>query len=573
MSLRWLQKLMVAPTYGPQNGLVTGATVPADIAFDENPLSTFTRTDREGNETEVSYKQYLHDQYQVEVTDDRQPLLLTTLSARDIRAGKTEPARLVPQFCKLTGLGDLALNTQLKREMISATKKSPGQRVDDIFKFMTSINKNRQIREEMDRWGIGFASGLYEVPGRVLPPERVLMADNHSFLAENGDLDRGMRNCRMPEAVPLRKWTVIVPKRDEHVARHFVKLVIEAALRLGMEMNQPRYTILAGDRVGEYMSALSDLHPENELIMPFIGRISETEKYSAIKRRLCVDNPVPSQVIVLANANDEKKQRTMASKVAIQMNCKLGGVPWRLEIPPKDVMVIGFDVHHDTYLRRSCGGYVSSLDPSLTRWYSRVDYHESLQELSVHFASNVRASLEAYKKHNNKYPSKVLLYRDGVSEGQIPYVFNIERNEIKKALEEASPDEAIRFSLIIVTKRISARFFTYAERRGAQGNPPCGTVVDTRVTRLNRYDFYLISQNVRQGTVSPVNFNIIEDTVGWSLNNHQKLAYKLCHLYYNWSATVKVPAPCQYAHKLAFLTGSFIHAEPDQRLCDRLFFL
>lgn len=545
----------------------------ADVTFDESPMSTFDRTDRDGNTNSISYKQYLQDQYHVQVTDNRQPLLLAKLTARDIRAGKTDQCRLVPEFCKLTGLGDLSLNTQIKREMIAATKKNPGQRVADIYAFMGKLTTNPVIKDEIGRWGISFARSLYEVTGRVLDAEKIYMADGRVFQAERGDLDRGMRNHHMPEAVALRKWSVVVPRRDEHIAKHFVQLVLDSANRLGMHMAQPSYALLSGDRIGDYMTSLTNLSPETQLIMPFIGRATETDKYSAIKRRLCVECPVASQVIVLANAGDEKKQRTMASKVAIQMNCKLGGVPWRLDIPPKDVMVIGFDTHHDTNLRRSCGGYVSSLDPSLTKWYSRVNYHESLQELSEHFRANVRASLEAYRKHNNKYPARVVLYRDGVSEGHIPHVFNIERNEIKKALEEASPVDAIRFAFIIVTKRVSARFFTYAARKGDQDNPSCGTVVDTGVTRKNRYDFYLIAQSVRQGTVSPVNYNIIEDTVGWPVNNHQKLAYKLCHMYFNWSATIKVPAPCQYAHKLAFLTGSYIHAEPAPQLCDRLFFL
>ena len=30
----------------------------------------------------------------------------------------------------------------------------------------------------------------------------------------------------------------------------------------------------------------------------------------------------------------------------------------------------------------------------------------------------------------------------------------------------------------------------------------------------------------------------------------KRLAYKLTHLYFNWPGTVRVPAPCQYAHKL-----------------------
>lgn len=31
---------------------------------------------------------------------------------------------------------------------------------------------------------------------------------------------------------------------------------------------------------------------------------------------------------------------------------------------------------------------------------------------------------------------------------------------------------------------------------------------------FNRYDFYLVSQNVRDGTISPTSYNVIEDTTG-----------------------------------------------------------
>lgn len=36
---------------------------------------------------------------------------------------------------------------------------------------------------------------------------------------------------------------------------------------------------------------------------------------------------------------------------------------------------------------------------------------------------------------------------------------------------------------------------------------------------------------------------------------------------------IRVPAPCQYAHKLAFLVGQSIHREPNLMLSDRLYYL
>ena len=33
------------------------------------------------------------------------------------------------------------------------------------------------------------------------------------------------------------------------------------------------------------------------------------------------------------------------------------------------------------------------------------------------------------------------------------------------------------------------------------------------------------------------------------------MMYKLCHLYYNWTGGIKVPAPCQYSRRLAYMVG------------------
>lgn len=71
------------------------------------------------------------------------------------------------------------------------------------------------------------------------------------------------------------------------------------------------------------------------------------DRYSAIKKKCCVDRPVPSQVYLQKNLT-HRNVMSIATKVAIQMNCKLGGAPWRIDLPIDGFMVIGFDVCHDT---------------------------------------------------------------------------------------------------------------------------------------------------------------------------------------------------------------------------------
>jgi hypothetical protein len=48
-----------------------------------------------------------------------------------------------------------------------------------------------------------------------------------------------------------------------------------------------------------------------------------------------------------------------------------------------------------------------------------------------------------------------------------------------------------------------------------------------------------------QGTVTPTHFVILHDTANLKTDHVHQRTYKLCHLYYNWPGTIRVPAPCQ----------------------------
>ncbi|KAK8764933.1 hypothetical protein V5799_032458 [Amblyomma americanum] len=146
-----------------------------------------------------------------------------------------------------------------------------------------------------------------------------------------------------------------------------------------------------------------------------------------------------------------------------------------------------------------------------------------------------------------------------------------EINQIVASLQALFPGVQHKLAFVVVTKHISTRFFL--SNRERMTNPPPGTVVDSDVTRPERYDFFLVSQSVRQGTVAPTLYNVIYDTTGLKPDHMQRLAYKLTHLYFNWPGTVRVPAPCQYAHKLAFLAGQSLHTEHNPCLSSTLFYL
>lgn len=264
---------------------------------------------------------------------------------------------------------------------------------------------------------------------------------------------------------------------------------------------------------------------------------------------------------------------SIATKVAIQINCKLGAAAWMIELPLSGLMTIGFDICRSTKDRsRAFAALVATMDMKAeAKYFSTVSQHNSSDELSNDLTISVTKALQEYRKSHGTLPSRILLYRDGVGDGQIRQVFEHEVKVLKERLESiyrsAKIETGPRFAFVVVSKSINTRYFT----RGR--NPPPGTIADDVITLPERYDFYLVSQSVRQGTVSPTSYNVIYDTMGLDPDRMQILTYKMTHLYYNWSGTTRVPAVCQYAKKLASLVAQSIHQPPSNLLEKQLYFL
>lgn len=210
---------------------------------------------------------------------------------------------------------------------------------------------------------------------------------------------------------------------------------------------------------------------------------------------------------------------------------------------------------------------VATVDKTLTRYFSSVSLYNSNEDLGHQLCQSVGKALMAYRNHNKSLPMYIFIYRDGVSEGQIRQVFENEVKNLNEELLKLYYGPNYKMMYIIVTKKINVRLFE--DRR----NPPIGTIVDDVITSQFKYDFFLVSQQVRQGTIAPTSYNIIYDNTDLTAEMVQIITYKLTHVYYNCSSTVRVPAPCHYAKKLSFLVGRVLHRPPSTQLENQLFFL
>lgn len=547
-----------------------------DVCFDQSPSTKFPLRDG----SEISFVDYYSRKYNIRIRDQHQPLLASQSTDRSRRAGQDAVILLIPELCRATGLSDeMRSRFELMRAMADHTRLAPAMRIERLKAFNQRLYNTPASIDVLGSWDMTLDKNLVELPGRILKQENIVFGNGKRVPAgEEADWTREFRNNSMFLSVALRKWCVVVPQRSTREAREFIRCIRQAAQGMRMEMEEPQVIELHDDRNATYIHAIEQCcgSTDPQLVMCVVPN-NNAERYGSIKKKTTLDRAIPTQVVVFRTIAPKRGSTrglmSIATKVVIQMNCKLMGAPWNIELPLSGLMTIGFDVCHSARdTSKSYGGIVATMDlKSSARFYSAVSVHTKGNELCTEISINVVKALQEYRRLHGTLPARIILYRDGVGEGQFHQVAKIESEMIRNRLNEiyanAQVAEGPRFAFVIVSKRINTRYFL------DRGNPPPGTVVDDVITLPERYDFFLVSQSVRQGTVTPTHYSIVDDNIGLDPDKMQILTYKMTHLYYNWSGTTRVPAVCQYAHKLAFLVAQSINQPPSNLLEKQLYFL
>ncbi|KAL8619083.1 hypothetical protein ACOMHN_019355 [Nucella lapillus] len=565
-----------------------------DISWEGKVTDTFER-----GTMMISYIQYYQTQYNVQILNRNQPLLVTNGKSRD-KHGTVTPCfiYLVPELCLLTGFSEESrTDFRLRKDLDVHTKLDPDSRARKLKGFLTSIHNKEEAVKELKAWNMRFEPNLVQIQGRELPQQDVFMRSRGQnipleFEKNKVEWSRAMQSRQMLLTINLKNWILVYMRRSEQNARSLAQSLREVAGKMGMNIENPSTLVLDNDRLEAILRGLNDNVKVNHTQMVVcILPNNRKDRYDGIKKFCCLQRPVPSQMVLDKTLSKPRGLMSVATKIAIQMNCKLGGVVWNMHIPLKGSMIVGIDCYHDSSQKKgTVGGVVASTSADFTRYKSTVTFQTRHVELINQLESCLNVCREAYFKERQAYPSSIVVFRDGVGDGQLQTLRDHEIPQIKTAMRN------IPMVFYVVKKRTNARFFREAHGgdqsggrggsygRGARGgsagqggvqlqNPLPGTVVDKVVTKPNWWDFFLVAQTVREGTISPTHYNVLLNELNLKANTCQMLAYRMTHMYYNWQGTIRVPAPCMYAHKLAFLVGQSLHRAPSGPLTNHLYYL
>ena len=119
-------------------------------------------------------------------------------------------------------------------------------------------------------------------------------------------------------------------------------------------------------------------------------------------------------------------------------------------------MIMGVDVTHPSKFDRlgnSIASVVGSFDSKMVNYMAKCVVQPKPRLEVVQLDELTKELLDNFNAKNKFYPDFILVYRDGVSDGQFPEVIDKEINLMKKAFADISPTYAPKITFLVVQKR------------------------------------------------------------------------------------------------------------------------
>ncbi|KAK3720601.1 Protein argonaute [Vermiconidia calcicola] len=422
-------------------------------------------------------------------------------------------------------------------------------------------------------FGVKVNTNMKMVDGRLIPAPKVQFANGEAKPGTSGRWDLKGKKFLTPNTAPLKSWAVcVVPGRrggkpDKAAVQNFVtELVKIYGLHGGrIENKQPSMAMAQGDDVGSWVTASwnaagnqSNARPQ---LLVFVLPDKDSTTYGRIKRSAECRYGVVSQCMQYAHV--QKAQGQYISNVCMKINAKLGGQTGRAVGPKSSgpggqftapTAVIGADVSHGAPGAQtpSMAALTLSMDRLGVRYAAACETNGFRVEMITtdNINSMLKPMLQTWVSQvgGGKFPSRIIYFRDGVSEGQYLHVIQQEVHDMKALIKSADPSLNVPFIVVVGGKRHHVRFFPEKNKGDRNENPLPGTLIETGVTNPFENDFYLNSHAAIKGTARPMHYHVLLNEVGMSNEELQTLIYEQCYGYIRATTPISQHPAIYYAH-------------------------
>jgi eukaryotic translation initiation factor 2C len=562
--------------------------------FSKNSTNvTFTKTDTNGKVTNPTIQTHFKSTYNINLVTPQAPL---------VNYGTSKDPKWIPaELCTIIP-GQLAKRLLLgpqTSEMIRFAARRPHQNAESITGDGLKVTKINPVANglntNLSAFGIKVDPNMITVPGRILNPPVLLYRGQSTCNPNNGawNLDpRSLGQKPFYRAGKLGSWNTLVinsgrdtifggmPATMQHLEA-FRKTLMTYGLDPDPVQKPAVINIAPGDLQNKNLAGI-----QNAIIQGLKSQLKAPPKflfvllpsdnatlYDSIKYVCDCKLGIPNICNIGQKFSKEKGQMQYFANVAMKFNQKLGGVNHTVELKkmaPLDAQTIlfGIDVTHpspgSSDSAPSIAGVVASVDATFSQYPASMRTQEGRKEMVTQLEEMIIERLKFWQERNQqKLPNKVIVYRDGVSEGQYRTVIEQEYPCFKKAFDKlyGAEKKHPKISIVVVGKRHHTRFYPTqeADTDGRTGNPKPGTIVDRGVTGEKLFDFFLLAHQGLQGTSKPAHYVVLKDEIKLGADQLQNLTHSLCYTFARATRSVSLCPPAYYADLLCERGRSYLH--------------
>lgn len=458
--------------------------------------------------------------------------------------------------------------------MIKVSAMKPNDRRNTILDWRQKLAYETQ--EKICEWGWQVNHRMVEIDARILEPPKVSYRDNRNAVVTDGGWRmRGMKFMR-DGVRPLKNWAVVSFDRYCDVAdmQRWIEYLCGTLRRFGVQIENERPPIIPpadprqhANLLGSLQSAARDafmVSGETPQLIVVILPGKDAWLYETVKKISFTElkAPVPTQCMQASKIKNPRGVEAYTENLAMKIVAKLGGLSHR--VPSESLpglvkgktMILGADLGHPPFVP---GSMVPTVACSIATYNAECDAYSAQIRLQIgrseiinDLSTMVEAHLRIFAKNNNgDYPERILVFRDGISEGQYAAALQYEHDAIVSACRRIEGTYRPRILVCVCAKRHNTRFFAKErEQTDRTGNLPSGLCVDRSVTHPYAFDFFLQSHAGLVGTARPTHYICLLDELALTPDELQKLVHGLCFSFARCTRSVSLVPVCYMAGKL-----------------------
>ncbi|KAF7975299.1 hypothetical protein HWV62_10070 [Athelia sp. TMB] len=461
-----------------------------------------------------------------------------------VAAGPKDRQLVFPaEVCRVVGgqLYKKKLSPDATAKVVPLATKAPQARLDTIMNgigqgktgAITAPGIDYGSSPFLQTAGMTIAPGLLEIEGIVVTPPSLSFGNKQFINPEHGKWD--MRNKQFYQGAPGFKQLTVVDCAhcQEENLRNIFQQLNAMFKSLGMAPVGLQPARSNGHDLEKVLMSLKE-RPQMVLFILPGDASAAADLYRKIKFVCDVKLGLLSQCVLAEKISKVSPQ--YLNNCALKINARLTGsnlVPESATmktLKQKPVMIVGADVSHPGpgSLQPSITSIAWSYDQNFVKYRARATIQSPRVEMIDKFQGMMKFAILDFAVSAKAAPFRIIIYRDGVSEGEYDIVEETEIAAVSAAIDDCYAEwvakglipptaEKPKLTFVIVGKRHHIRFFPkngMGEDR--TGNCPAGFLaakgLESPFTAASRRrDFYLQSHGSLQGTSRPAHYIVLRD--------------------------------------------------------------